>query len=567
MKLPPGIVYGVDARPPTGVTLLSGLQQVGVIGILLVYPLVLAREAGLAAQGTRDLVSMSMLVLGLGAALQSQRRGPVGAGYLCPPVCTAAYLSPCLLAIKTGGLGLAFGMTLFGGLVEVAMARLLRPLRPYLPPELSGLVVVLIAISVGNLGIRSLLGVGAPEPPGRLDALVALITLSTMVGLSVWGRGMSRLLCAMIGMVVGYLLAAALGLLPAEGLAALAEAPLFSVPSMPASNWQWDAALAVPFLIAAVGTVIRCVGDISIAQQINDADWVRPHMRSVGAGVLANGLLNVLSGAVGAHPVSTFTSSVGMSAATGVTSARVGLAIGAIFVVLAFLPKVIGVLLIMPPPVVGSAMLFTAAIIFVSGVRILAMRLIDQRRSFVIGLSFIVGLAADIHPTAFQVLPTALQPAFSNSLVLGTVLALVLNLLARIGVRRTTTLQVDPNSIDPAAIDAFINAKGAAWGARRDVIERIRFNLGQSLDTLVHALGIRSPITIHASFDEFRLNLRVSYTGPVLELPTVRPTADELIDSEDGERRLAGFLLRRIADQVHATERNGRASLLFRFDH
>lgn len=567
MKKPIHITHWVDETPPHGVTLLSGLQHVGIISIALVYPLLLGREAGLSAGGTADLLAASMLVLGVAALLQSLPRGPVGARLLCPPVCTAAYLTPAVLAVKTGGLSLAFGMTAFGGLIEIAVSRVLRPLRPYLPPELSGLVVLLVAVSVGNLGFRSLLGIDAAQPPDTREFAVAALTLATMLGLSVWSRGAARLFCALIGMTVGYLAASMTGILAAADFDALHQAALVSVPRFAAHGWSWDAALVIPFAIAALGTAIRGVGDITIAQKINDTDWVRPEMRSVSGGVLANGMANVLGGLLGAHGVSTYTSSVGLSAASGVTSRRVGYAIGAIFVLLAFMPKASALFLIMPRPVIGAATLFTAAIIFVNGVQIVASRLMDARRTFVIGLSFVTGLAVDVYPGYFGGLPQGMLPIFASSLVLGTVTALVLNLLARIGVRRTQRLVVEPGSVDPAAIEAFMETQGAAWGARRDVVDRANFSLAQSIETIVEACAPAGALEVEATFDEFNLDLRVSYDGPPLELPESRPTNEEILSSEEGERRLAGFMLRRHADRVAATCKGGRTSVLFHFDH
>jgi NCS2 family nucleobase:cation symporter-2 len=567
VKRPVHIAHWVDETPPRGVTLLSGLQHVGIISIALIYPLLLGREAGLSEAGTADLVAVSMLVLGIAALLQSLPRGPIGARLLCPPVCTAAYLTPALIAVKTGGLPLAFGMTVFGGFIEIALSRVLRPLRPYLPPELSGLVVLLVAVSVGNLGFHSLLGIGAARPPDAREFIVAALTLATMLGLSVWSRGAARLFCVLIGMMVGYVAASMAGIMAIADLEALNQAALVSMPRLAAHEWRWDTALAIPFAIAALGTAIRGVGDITIAQKINDTDWVRPEMRSVSGGVLANGIANVLGGLLGAHGVSTYTSSVGLSAASGVTSRRVGYAIGAIFLLLAFMPKASALFLIMPRPVIGAATLFTAAIIFVNGVQIVASRLMDARRTFVIGLSFISGLAVDVYPGYFQGLPQGVLPIFASSLVLGTVAALVLNLLARIGMRRTQRLVVEPARVDPAVIESFMEIQGAAWGARRDVVDRASFSLTQSIETIVEACAPASALEIEATFDEFNLDLRVSYDGPPLELPQLRPTNEEILSSEEGERRLAGFMLRRHADRVAATCKGGRTSVLFHFDH
>ena len=567
MKTPATITYAVGDRPPLLVTVLSGLQHVGIIAIALVYPLLLGRTAGLSTDQIADVLSATMLVLGIGAILQSNARAGIGAGFLCPPVCTAGYLAPSLLAVKTGGISLAFGMTAFAGLIECALSRLLRPLRPYLPPEISGLVVVLIAVSLGSLAFRSLLGERAPESEQLPHFIVAAVTLGTMVGLSVWSRGTPRLLCALIGMVVGYAAAAAGGLFTAQDLQAMRSAEFVSLPRLASFGWTWDASLAVAFGVAAVANCVRTIGDVTICQKINDADWVRPDMRSIGGGALASGITNVLGGALGSHGVSTYTSSVGLAAATGVTSRYVGYAIGGIFLLLAFMPKASAVFLVMPAPVIGAATLFTSAIIFLNGLQIITSRLLDARRTFVIGLSFMAAMAIELYPAFFTALPKAITVFFGSSLVLGTVTALLLNLVFRLGVRQSRKLLVDPGGVDPGAIETFMETQGAAWGARRDVIDRAGFDLQQSIETIVDACAPAGPLEIEARFDEFNLDVRVSYDGLPLELPERRPTNEEIMASDDGARRLAGFLLRKYADRVEAAHKAGRSTILFHFDH
>jgi len=567
LKTPANITYAVDDRPPAIVTLLSGLQHVGIIAIVLVFPLLLGREAGLPANEIAGILGTTMLVLGIGAVLQSFGRAGIGAGFLCPPVCTASYLGPSLLAVKTGGIGLAFGMTVFGGLIECGLSRLLRPLRPYLPPEISGLVVVLIGVNLGSIAFRSLVGVELPDGARAPHLSVAAITLGIMVGLSVWSRGLPRLLCALIGIAIGYLVSAASGLLTADDLSTIRSADLLAVPALAAFSWRWDESLAVAFGVAAVANCIRTIGDVTICQKINDADWVRPDTRSIARGALANGLTNVLGGVLGSHGVSTYTSSIGLAAATGVTSRYVGYAIGGIFVALAFMPKASALFLIMPAPVIGAATLFTSSIIFLNGLQIITSRLLDARRTFVVGLSFMAAMAIELYPAFFNALPPGASVFFSSSLVLGTFTALLLNLVFRLGVRRTQKLAVDPRNVDPVAIETFMETQGAAWGARRDVIDRAGFDLQQSIETIVDACAPSGPLEIEASFDEFNLDLRVSYDGPPLQLPERRPTNEEIMASDEGARRLAGFLLRKYADRIESTHKAGRSTILFHFDH
>jgi hypothetical protein len=105
---------------------------------------------------------------------------------------------------------------------------------------------------------------------------------------------------------------------------------------------------------------------------------------------------------------------------------------------------------------------------------------------------------ADIYHESLTGVPLVLQPIFGNSLVLGTMCAVILNLILRIGVE------------------------------------------------------------IEASFDEFNLDLRVRYIGDSLILSERRPTPREIIATEDGERLLAGYLLRRSADRI-ASRSTGRS--------
>lgn len=566
MKRPEGFAYWIDEVPPPGVTLLSALQHVSLGCILLPIPLAIAREAGLSPERTVDLIAVSMIVLGITAILQVLRRGPVGSGLLAPSSFTGAYLGPSILAVKSGGLALAFGMTVFAGLVEALLSRLLRYLRPFLPPEIAGFVVVLVGVAVGSLGVRYVLGPDPAAPATARDLAVSAVTLGLMVGLNVWGRGAPRLFCALVGIIGGYVAAALLGVLGEAEFARVIASGVFGAPAIGTIGWAFDAALVVPFAIAATAACLKTVGDLTMCQRLNDADWVRPDLAGVARGTLANAIGSVLAGAFGTSGLTTSSSNIGLAGATGVTSRRVGWVTGIIFIALAFMPKFAGLLAIMPQPLMGAALMFVAAFILVSGVQIIAARLLDVRRTFVIGLSFMIALAVDISPRYFATLPAAIQPLVGSSLVAGMIVAIALNLVFRIGARKVQRLTIAADA-DPAALGRFMDACGASWGARRDVIERAKFNLLQSIETLFAHAVATGPLLAEASFDEFNVNVRLSYDGAPLELPDRRPTDDEIIESAEGERRFAGFMLRRLADRVSATHRSGRSTVTFQFVH
>jgi NCS2 family nucleobase:cation symporter-2 len=464
-------------------------------------------------------------------------------------------------------LALVFGMTALAGLVEIALSRVLRKLRPLFPPEIAGLVVALIGLATGAVAIRATLGVGASTTPGMSDAVVAVATLGTMVALNVWSRGGLRLACVLIGMIVGYGVTAVLGGFRHADWATLTEAPWVTVPRLDHVGWAFDASLVIPFGVAAVAATLKVIGNVTTCQKLNDADWVRADMTSISRGVLADGLTTTLAGALGTGGVNSASAAVGLANATGILSRHVAYALAGLLLFLAFLPKLGVLLFLMPSAVAGPALLFAATFMFVNGLEIMASRLLDARRTFVIGLSFMCGLAIDFFPGAFARFPGWVQPLLVSSIVLGPVVALLLNGIFRLGVRKTQKMVVEPTRIDPAAIEAYLETSGAEWGARRDVIDRASFNLSQSIEVIVESCDPRGPLEIETTFDEFNLDLRVSYAGPPLELPARRPSNEEIMASEEGQRRLAGFMLRRYADRVQATHRAGRSMIHFHFDH
>ena len=79
--------------------------------------------------------------------------------------------------------------------------------------------------------------------------------------------------------------------------------------------------------------------------------------------------------------------------------------------------------------------------------------------------------------------------------------------------------------------------------------------------------NVRAPIRIEASFDEFNLDLAMSCEGVPFELPERRPSAAEIRESEDGLRRLTGFMLRQNADLTESEIMDETAVVRFHFDH
>jgi NCS2 family nucleobase:cation symporter-2 len=151
--------------------------------------------------------------------------------------------------------------------------------------------------------------------------------------------------------------------------------------------------------------------------------------------------------------------------------------------------------------------------------------------------------------------------------VFGTLVAFVLNMAFRVGIRKTVSLAVDPSSFDPAQVEAFLRKHGAIWGARPDIVNRAIFGVCQLVEAVIEHGHAEGKPQLEASFDEFRLDIHVRYRGTALVLPSKRPSLADIQESEEGAALLAGFLLRKNADKVRSEQEGANARIWFHFDH
>ena len=413
--------------------------------------------------------------------------------------------------MKAGGLPLLWGMTIFAGLVEIGLSRVWTRLRTLIPSETAGLVVFLIGVNVGLAALRTLTGQPGSEALSGNDAIVTGASLAVMIGLNIWNKGQLRLFCILIGMVVGYFAAAATGLLTYDDLMTVVHQPLVAFPSMSHVSWDFDASLIIPFAVSGLAAAMGSTAVITTYQRTTDADWVRPEMNSIRGGIFADGISASVAGLLGTYGQTMSTANVGLVAATGVASRRIAFVIAAILAIAAAQPGFVALLTIMPPPVMSSALLFTAVFITISGVQIISTRVLDSRRTLVVGMGMMTFFVVSIFPNVFSGVPKWAQPPLSSPLVLATLVALGLNLMFRLGIRRKVTMSVDPATVDYQEVANFVQLNAAIWGARRDVVARVEFAVQQAAEAIVEYCQPGGPIEIEIGYDEFDIDVTLTY--------------------------------------------------------
>ncbi|WP_421724117.1 solute carrier family 23 protein [Bauldia sp.] len=551
---PPDLLYAVDERPPWPKLVLLGLQ----FSLLLVVPLVLLVIVLKAAQTPTDdahsYLSFGLLALALGTIFQAYNGRWFGSGYLAPPVFSAIYIGPALLAAQAGGMPAVAAMTIFAGLVEMTLARLLPYLRLLFQPLIGGLIVLVVGIELGLIGLDHLTDVRDGNVPDYgLHLAVAALCLATAIGLSVWGRGVFRLMCSLFALIVGVIAALAVGLIAGPEINQLSAAAWFALPDFGVLAYDFDPALLPSFLVAAVAAAVRVTGVIASAQRINDAKWKRPEPKSLQRGMFADGMGAAAAGLLGVLGTSAAPSIVGLSMVTGATSRAIAYAAAIFLIVFALTPKVAAFMIGLPPEVFGALILFNGSLMIVSGFQILAPRGLTTRTGFVLSLSLLLGLLARTEPQVFATLPEALRLVTGSLLTVALTTAIVLSLVFRLGIRRRETEQWRGKDGEPVNFETMLRTRSHDWKVDDETIDRAEAALTDVIRHIQESGYLDQPISLDAAFDELELEIEIAYRGRPIHPARTVPMAHHVVHEESAAAGMSAAALAAEADRTSVT--------------
>lgn len=559
MERPTDLVYALDERPPFLQWLLLGLQHVVVICPYLVLVALVVEAAKVPSSRATEYMAMAMLGVVLHTILQSLRTRFLGSGYLAPPVVSAIYLPACLAAAAIGGLSLVAGMVVVAGMCEMGLSRIVTRLRKVFPAVLSGIILMAVGIELANIGLSIAWSSKLVKSAdfGSVE-LIFLCALTTMIGLSVWGKGFMRLFCALIGILVGYFVAVLVGDLPADLMENFRTTDWLALPHALPPGLSFDASIVVPFAIAGIASGLRTVGVLTTCQQMNDATWSRPDVKSISGGVLADGLGCAVGGVFSAPGLSASPSLVGIERATGATSRSIVWSIASWFAVLACLPKLSIFIVHMPRPVMAAALFFNGAFMFVGGMQIALSRPVTIRSTFLIGTSMMLAVGTVVYPGFLQQLPAWTRQITQSPISIATVSGVILNLFFLLGRWhfRSLSLDVNDRTVSHAEWTKFLTTSGKEWKLRPNELARIRQTVEDLLDRIATQDLNQDTVALRAGWDEFDVIISIRYHGSLPDLRSHRPTK-HLVEEQAFISGLTGYLSDLDADRIDPSIRDG----------
>ncbi|HCK25154.1 MAG: purine permease [Bacteroides graminisolvens] len=431
------LIYGVEDRPPFKDAIFAALQHLLAIFVAIITPpLIIAGALKLDVEKTSFLVSMSLFVSGISTFIQCKRFGPVGARLLCIQGTSFSFIGPIITTGLMGGLPLIFGVCMAAAPVEMVISRTFRYMRNIITPLVSGIVVLLIGLSLIKVGVVSCGGGYGAMDNGTFGSWENL-SIAGLVLLSVlfFNRSKNKYLrmsSIVLGICLGYGLAFALGKVDMSSLN-LNLLTSFNIPMPFKYGLDFNISSFIAIGLVYLITAIEATGDVTANSMISGLDIEgEGYVKRVSGGVLADGFNSFLAGVFNSFPNSIFAQNNGIIQLTGVASRFVGYYIAAMLVLLGLFPIVGAVFSLMPDPVLGGATLLMFGTVAAAGVRIVSSQQIGRKETLVLAVSLSLGLGVELIPDILINAPDAIKGIFSSGITTGGLTAIVANAVIRV---------------------------------------------------------------------------------------------------------------------------------------
>ncbi|WP_303791247.1 uracil-xanthine permease family protein [Anaerotruncus colihominis] len=422
-----GSVFELTGVPPVGQVLPLGLQHVVAAIVGVVTPAILvSNTVGLDSANKTILIQVSLLITAIATLIQVFGNGRIGAGLPVIMGISFAYV-PTLLAI--GGqfdLPTILGAEIVGGCVAIVFGIFVKHLRVFFPPLVTGTVIFTIGLSLYPTAVKYMAGGAGSEGFGSWQNwVVALITLAVVIFCNHFTKGVFKLASILIGMVVGYVVALAMGMV---SFSAVAQSGWFAVASPLHFGITFNASACVSLAVMYIVNSVQTIGDLT-STTLGGLDR-EPTDRELSGGIVAQGVMSVAGAFFGGLPAATFSQNVGIVTVNRVVNRIVFAFAAGVLLVAGFVPKFASLLTTIPQCVIGGATISVFATITMTGIRMITSAKLTQRNVAIVGLSVALGVGVTTVEGCLSGFPSWVATVFgSSSVVVATLMAIFLNLI------------------------------------------------------------------------------------------------------------------------------------------
>ena len=330
----------------------------------------------------------------------------------------------------TQGLGVALTACIIGGVIHFLLGSVIQHLRFLFPPLVTGLVILAIGLYLIPVAIKYAAGGAASfqmeaESFGSLKHWsVALTVIVVSLILKFFTKGILSMAAILIGLLAGYTLAFALGMV---NFAAVGKASwITSIQPLP-YGFEFNLGAVIAVTLVSIVSAIETVGDASATTKAGAGREATDE--EIAGATYADGLGTAVAGVFGGLPNTSFSQNVGIIGMTGVMSRHVVTIAGVIMVVCGLVPKIGALIASMPLPVLGGGVIVMFGMVAAAGLNVLAEEKMTRRTMIIIAVSLAFGLGLNLVPTAVQYLPGVVKTLATSAVAPTALMAIVLNLV------------------------------------------------------------------------------------------------------------------------------------------
>ena len=482
-----GVSYQPVEKPPAALAFGLGLQLAFLsVAAMVLIPTIVIRASGGSEAYLSWALFAAVAVCGVTTMLQAIRIGRIGAGYVLITNATGASIAVSVAAIAEGGPAMLATLLLVSSFVPIVFSSCLALFRRILTPTVSGTVIMLIPVTIIPIVFGMLTDVpdGSPMSAAPLSALATLLVIT---GIALRATGVMRLWAPVIGVVFGSVVAGFYGL---YDIGRVAEAPWFGLPE---GGWPGlDLGFGPVFWTLLPGFVlvalICTVQSMSAAIAIQRVSWRIPRavdFQAVQGTVAAAGIGNMLSALAGTLSNTTHSTSVSVVELTGVAARGVGIAAGAVFIALSFLPKALAVVLAIPGPVAAAYLTVLLVMLFVVGIKIVVQDGIDYRKGLVAGVAFCVGVGFQSGVIFPEIFSEYADGILRNGMTTGGIVAILITLFVEAAKPRRRRIEMEFNVSTLPKIREFLEEFVSRGGWDATMAFRLNAAAEETLLTLL----------------------------------------------------------------------------------
>ena len=402
-----------DGKPSWGAAFPQAMQHVLAMLIgNITPPMLIAGTCGLSAEEKIMLTQAAMIIGGITTLLQLF---PVfGFGMKLPNVMGVAFAYMPILTIigQQYGIAAIFGSQLVAGFVSIFVT-----------------VVMSIGLSLYKTAISYIGGGTAAQNNGTFGSgrfwFLAILTLVVTLACNFFGKGLIKASGMLIGIVVGYIAALAMG--GVVSFTDLQSASWFALPRPFYFGLEFHMDAIIMMILMYMVQAVQTIGDVSstaiggFGRQCTDQE--------LGGAIKGQGICGMIGACIGGLPTDPYSQNVGLICTTKVVARRVFAMVGVIMLAAGIFPKFSGLMATIPQPVLGGATVTVFAAITMSGIQLLNEQPLNYRNRMIVGIALAIGLGIDAAPEILQFVPQLLRNIFGSSLVVSFLIVFVLNLI------------------------------------------------------------------------------------------------------------------------------------------